>query len=108
MASSRKNAQTTKDTPPKPSPATRPAATIRQGNLKCVIWRNESDKGPSYMADLVRTFKTESGFQDTSKVPADDLLRVAFLAEQAFGELQHLKAQDRAGRDEAPDESPQP
>ncbi len=22
-----------------------PAATIRQGNLKCVIWRNQSEKG---------------------------------------------------------------
>ncbi|MCG6157626.1 hypothetical protein [Rubinisphaera margarita] len=86
----------------------KPAATIRQGNLKCVIWRNEGENGPWYVADLVRTFKTESGFQDTTKVPADDLLRVAFLAQQAFGQLQLLKAQDRQSDSEDHDVSPQP
>ena len=82
-----------------------PAATIRQGNLKCVIWRNHSDRGPWYNAELVRTFKDESGFHDTNKIPADDLLRVAFLAQQAFGKVQELKASDRAAfAAEGPDE----
>lgn len=89
-------------------PPQKPAATIRQGNLKCVLWRNESEKGPWYVADLIRTFKTESGFQETGKVPADDLLRVAFLAQQAYGELQQLKAQDRTTAAEDQHESPQP
>jgi hypothetical protein len=75
----------------------RPAATVRQGNLKIVLWRNQGEKGPWYTADLVRTFKDESGYHDTSKVSADDLLRVSYLAEQAFTELQTLKAQDRSG-----------
>ena len=83
------------------SPNPKPAAIVRQGNLKCLLWRNPSENGPWYTADLVRTFKTESGFQETSKIPADDLLRVAFLAQQAFGQLQHLKAQDRAETNEA-------
>ena len=74
----------------------KPAATIRHGNLKCVLWRNEGEKGPWYVADLVRTFKTESGFQDTNKVNGEDLLRVAFLAQQAYGQLQELKAADKA------------
>lgn len=92
----------------KTAPAQRPAAIVRQGNLKCLLWRNQGENGAWYTADLVRTFKTESGFQETNKVPADDLLRVAFLAQQSFTKLQELKAQDRAGQQEEHDESPQP
>lgn len=88
-----------------PSSSAGPAATIRLGNLKCVLWRNDGERGPWYVADLVRTFKTESGFQESSKVNADDLLRVAFLAHQAYSELQHLKAADRAAAQaDEPDE----
>lgn len=74
----------------------KPADTIRDGNLKCTIWRNEGEKGPWYAADLVRTFKTESGFKDTHSVPADDLLRVSHLAEKAYDRVLELKAQDKA------------
>ncbi|WP_437207068.1 hypothetical protein [Planctomicrobium sp. SH664] len=82
-----------------------PAATIRQGNLKCVIWRNQGERGSWYNAELVRTFKDESGYHDTNKIPADDLLRVAFLAQQAFGKVQELRATDReAANAEGPDE----
>ncbi len=41
----------------------KPAATVRQGNLKVVLWKNEGEKGSWYTADLVWTFKTEAGFQ---------------------------------------------
>jgi len=77
----------------------KPAATLRHGNLKCVLWRNEGEKGPWYVADLIRTFRTEAGFQETNKVNAEDLLRVAFLAQQAYGQLQELKAADKAAAD---------
>ncbi|WP_437186744.1 hypothetical protein SH668x_000095 [Planctomicrobium sp. SH668] len=82
-----------------------PAATLRQGNLKCVIWRNQGERGAWYNAELVRTFKDESGYHDTNKIPADDLLRVAFLAQQAFGKVQELRAGDReATHSDGPDE----
>ncbi|WP_437185139.1 hypothetical protein SH668x_002234 [Planctomicrobium sp. SH668] len=81
------------------------AATIRQGNLKCVIWRNESERGAWYNTELVRTFRDESGYHDTNKIPAEDLLRVAFLAQQAFGKVQELRAGDRdAANTDGPDE----
>ena len=101
-------AKTKAQSVPEPSPNPKPAATVRQGNLKCVLWRNPSENGPWYTADLVRTIKTESGFQETSKIPADDLLRVAFLAQQAFAQLQQLKAQDRTETNEAPHVPAQP
>ncbi len=88
--------------------AQKPAATIRVGNLKCVLWRNDGAKGPWYVADLVRTFKDESGFHETNKLPADDLLKVAFLAQQAYAQLQDLKAGDRAASQHEFDEAPQP
>lgn len=76
--------------------ANRPVDTIRHGNLKCVLWKNEGEKGAWYNVDLVRTFRDESGFHDTNKFPADDLLRVAFLAEQAYSRVLELKADDKA------------
>jgi hypothetical protein len=85
-----------------------PAATIRLGNLKCVLWRNEGEKGAWYNVDLVRTFKNESGFHDTHSIPADDLLRVAFLAQQAFEKLQELRSNDRALARHDSDEFPAP
>jgi hypothetical protein len=84
------------------------AATIRHGNLKCTLWRNEGDNGPWYVADLVRTFKDQSGFQETNKVPADDLLRVSFLAEQAYARLLELKAGDKAALAEELHDTPEP
>ncbi|MAT38066.1 MAG: hypothetical protein CL946_00515 [Ectothiorhodospiraceae bacterium] len=59
-------------------------------------------KGSWYLADLVHTFKDESGFHDTNKLPADDQLRVAFLAHQTFSKLQKLKAADRVEIVDAP------
>jgi hypothetical protein len=91
-----KQQPTKREQAPPPAASHKPAATLRHGNLKCVIWRNEGEKGPWYVADLIRTFKTEAGYQETSKVNADDLLRVAFLAQQAFAEVLELKAADRA------------
>ena len=99
-----------KNTPtdPQPETLTKPAATIRLGNLKCVLWRNEGDNGAFYVADLVRTFKNKSGFHDTNNIPAEDLLRVAFLAQQAYGQLQELKGKDRAAARHESDEFPPP
>ncbi len=88
----------------RPTSNAQPAATIRHGNLKCVLWRNEGDKGPWYVADLVRTFKTEAGFQDTNRVAGEDLLRLAFLAQQAYAQVLELKAHDKADRQEGPHE----
>lgn len=82
----------------------KPAATIRHGNLKLTLWRNDGDHGPWYVADLVRTFKDESGFHETTKVPADDLLRVAFLAQQAYSRVLELKAEERATRNDGADD----
>ncbi len=93
---------------PKPQSTNQPAATIRHGNLKLTLWRNEGDNGPWYAASLVRTFRTESGFQEASSVSADDLLRVAFLAQQAYGQFLALKAQDKAALQDGPDDAPVP
>ncbi|MFV0446665.1 MAG: hypothetical protein ACK5Q5_24095 [Planctomycetaceae bacterium] len=87
---------------PEPPQKLRPGATVRQGNLKIVLWRNMSEKGPWYTADLVRTFRDESGYHDTNKVPADDLLRVSHLAEWAFTELLQFKAQNRQEQQDEP------
>ena len=86
----------------------KPAATIRQGNLKLVLWRNESENGPWYVADVIRTFKDATGFHETNKVSAEDLLRVAFLAQQGYGQWLELKASDKAAAQQEYDDEPHP
>ncbi len=88
-----------------------PAAVVRDGPLKCVLWRNQGEDGPWYAAQLTRVFKTEAGYQETGSIAANDLLRVSFLAQQAYAELLALKAADRAQANhqpEASDEGPDP
>ena len=80
----------------------RPAATIRDGNLKATVWRNASDSGPWYSVDLIRSYKTDDGWQDTTSMRSDDLPRIAFLAQRAYAAVLDLKQADResdGGRD---------
>jgi hypothetical protein len=39
----------------------RPAATLRYGNIKAMIWENVSEKGPFFATTFSRPFKDQSG-----------------------------------------------
>jgi len=77
-----------------------PIDTLRDGPLKATIWKNETDKGAFYNIDLTRAFKTDDGFQDTTSFRSSDLLRVAFLAQQAHARVIELKANDKSSTPE--------
>ncbi len=98
---------TAQETSPESSaqPKQRPAASVRDGNLRIALWRNETDDGrPWFNCELSRTFQNENGYQETNRVPASDLLRVAFLAQQAYGEYLELRAQEKADQAANPHE----
>ena len=76
-----------------------PAFTFRDGSLKATIWRNAGEKGPWYSTDFVRAYKTDAGFEDTRSFGERDVLRVAFLAQQAHGKVLELRAADKAAAD---------
>lgn len=102
MARAKKDQETVAET--QSDPKQRPAASVRDGNLRIVLWRNESEKGPWFNCELSRTFQNENGYQETNKVPASDLLRVAFLAQQAYGEYLELRAKEKADQAANPHE----
>jgi hypothetical protein len=40
--------------------ATKPAHTLRCGNIKATIWQNDSEKGPFFATTFSRPFKDQS------------------------------------------------
>jgi hypothetical protein len=82
-----------------------PRDTLRDGNLKASIWRNESsEKGSFYSASLSRTYKDQNGeLRDTHSFAGNELLRVSELARKAYDRTQELRREDRSGADHAPD-----
>lgn len=74
----------------------KPLKTIRDGNLKATIWRNAGEKGDFYTVRLTRTWQDEAGaYHDGDTFSGAELLRIARLADQAYGEVADQRAMDR-------------
>lgn len=72
----------------------RPEDTLREGQLKAAIWRNENDKGAYHSVTVARTYKDRDGnLQDTQSFRAKDMLGLSELARRAHHEVNEL---DRA------------
>lgn len=75
----------------------KPANTLRDGNLKAVIWANPSEKGVRYSVELVRSYKGENDeWHDTHYLSNGELLRGARLLGQAYDNILGLRAQQKA------------
>lgn len=69
----------------------KPAFTLRDGTLKATIWKNESEKGPWFSVDFTRGYRKGDQWQDTTSMRGDDLLKLAFLAQEAYAKHVELK-----------------
>ena len=69
----------------------KPAFTLRDGTLKATIWKNDSDKGPWFSIDFTRGYRTNGQWHDTHSIRGDDLLKLAFLAQEAYAKHLELK-----------------
>lgn len=79
----------------------KPELTIRLGDLRCVIWRNSSENGPRFSAQLKRTYKDKDGkYHDTDSLSGAELLVAAKALEHAYFEVQKLTAAERRGEKE--------
>ncbi len=75
----------------------RPIDTLRDGSIKAVIWKNQSEKGSFYSVDIIRTYKDDAGnYHDTNSFSGTQLLRAARLAEIAYTEIGIYRAKDKA------------
>ena len=66
--------------------STRPATTLRCGNIKATIWQNVSEKGPFFSITFPRPFKDQDGtWHNGTSFGLNDLealMNVAFEAKE--------------------------
>ena len=75
----------------------KPAATLRDGNLKAVIWKNAKEDGVFYSTTFSRTYKDNEGnYVDAYGFSGSELLRLAQLASKAYDEANGLRKQEAA------------
>lgn len=73
--------------------------TVRDGDIKASIWRNEGESGVFHSTTLARTYEDKDGrLRDTNSFIGTDLLRVAEIARQAYTQS---RAMDREARKSA-------
>lgn len=97
---------------------TQPIDTLRDGPLKAAIWENEGPSGPFYAVSFARTYRDEEGrLADVTSFVGADILRLAWLATEAYAKTKHLRQASRSApneaaaiddgdRDEAPEAEP--
>ncbi|MEO1015187.1 MAG: hypothetical protein AAFX08_08365 [Pseudomonadota bacterium] len=69
-----------------------PIETLRDGNLKAAIWKNEGENGAYFSVTLAKTWKDDRGkFHDTQSFSGTDLLRVAELSRSAYARSNELR-----------------
>ncbi len=73
---------------------TPPVQTLRDGKLKAVIWKNPSEKGHFYSADLIRSYQEGDNWKDTHSFSGTELLRIGRLANKAYDRIAELRALD--------------
>jgi hypothetical protein len=79
-----------------------PAHKIQRGVLKVTIWRNKSDKGTFYTANLTRGYKKgDDMWKETDSLGEDDLLPSRKLLDLADTWIMHAKQADRKARKDA-------
>ena len=72
--------------------STKPIETLRDGNLKASIWRNEGENGPTYSTTFARTWRDDKGrFHDSQSYAGTDMLRLGELSRSAYHRTNELR-----------------
>lgn len=78
------------------TPDSKPIDTIRDGSLKATIWKRFGDNGNFYTVEFSRSYKDEQGeYHDSHSFSGAEPLRLARLANIAYDEILHHRANDR-------------
>lgn len=74
----------------------KPMVTLRDGALKAVIWRNQTNKGLQYSVNFAKTYQDKEGKpKDTSYFSQSDLLKIAQLSAKAYDHVAGYREQDK-------------
>ncbi len=82
----------------------RPETTLRDGNLKATVWRQQGKDRDFFTTDLAKTYEDKDGnLKDSRSFGEKDLLGIAELARQAHNQVKDLRReafqQQRQGND---------
>ena len=83
---------------------TKPVETLRDGNLKAAIWKNESGNGHFFSVTFERTYTDEKdGIKSAHSFSGTQLLQLARLADKAYDRSRKLTKAARVthGEEEA-------
>lgn len=70
----------------------KPVDTLRDGNLKASIWRNEGENGPNFSTTFARTWRDDQGqFHDSQSFAGTDMLRLGELTRTAYHRTNELR-----------------
>ena len=75
-----------------------PAATLRSGAIKAVIWRNpgKEDRPPIYSVNFVRSYTDANGnWHDTTSFSEADSLRIGYLIPKVVATVTDLVTLDK-------------
>lgn len=72
--------------------ANRPAHEIRYGNIKVVIWKNQTANGSMHNVTVARIYKEGDEWKESSGFGRDDLLILASALDEAFKWIHAQKA----------------
>jgi len=70
----------------------RPAHEIRYGNIKVVIWKNQTANGSMHNVTVARIYKEGDEWKESSGFGRDDLLILATALDDAFKWIHAQKA----------------
>ncbi len=72
----------------------RPTATLRDGLIQASIWKNVHDGKTRYNIEFVRRYEVDGEWKDSHSFGPTELLRVAHLANQAYGKVLQLRQEE--------------
>jgi hypothetical protein len=72
--------------------ANRPVHEIRYGNIKAVIWKNQTANGSMHNVTVARIYKDGDDWKESSGFGRDDLLILAAALNEAFRWIHSQKA----------------
>ncbi|MEM1159361.1 MAG: hypothetical protein AAGJ28_00370 [Pseudomonadota bacterium] len=74
-----------------------PVARHADGRLQTAVWENPGQHGPIYNTTITYSYQDKDGtWKDTTSIPSQELLKVARLADKAYGTIRDLKDRDRS------------
>lgn len=74
----------------------KPIEKLRDGLITATIWRNQTQGGDMYAVSIIRSYKADDDWKQSTSYTPRETLRVANLARRAYDRIEQLKAEAKA------------